>query len=418
MKITLAGIVHAIIMILLLFYSFANRNTISFALSLSLILIFYNEYRVFSQVRRYINNIDIIRIASKKVCTELDSIGIAISIENKNYVEFPRAMLIDILPKYILTENRKPIFIFPIPPRNIVNIEYDARVYAPGSHDFKKLILVISDPLNYFYETYELDAKETIVSLPLSISSRTMFKSFQRLMGIYISGKSSGGQYDLATLREYSPGDDIRKILWKHFAKSGKLIVREDYGETRARILVLIDMKNYLWLIGEIPNSLAHIQLRAARSVIEYLSRANAQIDVSICSGITPKVYRNIESNLVESLYNMMSILESGGGCESPLSVLGDVPNYIGREPEEYDVVILITNPITIAIEGITPIEKLLEVYGKKLFVLIPMFSYKEYMDNNSLDKLMSMVIGIVEKNGMGIEMLEESFSIVKRGTK
>jgi len=418
LKITLAGVAHAIIMILLLIYSLANRDSISFAVSLSLILIFYNEYKTFSQMRRYISNIDIVRTIDKRICTELDDIEISISIENRNPIEFPRVVLIDVLPRYIVAEGRKPIFIFPIPPRNIVSIKYDAKVYAPGSHDFSRLFIIVSDPLNYFYEVYEFSARETIVSLPLSISSQTMFKSLQRLIGIYTLGKSIGGQYDLATFREYSPGDDIRKILWKHFAKSGKLIVREDYGETRARILVLIDMKNYLWLIGETPNSLAHIQLRVARSVVEYLSRANAQIDASICSGVTPKVYRNIEKNTMESLYNMMSVLVSGEGCESPLSILSDVSKYIGRDPEEYDVVILITNPITIAIEGELPIRELLKVYGKKLLILMPMFNYRDYMGSDNMNRLMSMIIDIVEENGMGIEMLEESFAIVERDTK
>lgn len=45
-------------------------------------------------------------------------------------------------------------------------------------------------------------------------------------------------------LREYTPGDSAKKIIWKHYAKSGKLMVREEIRETNMRLWLMQDLSS------------------------------------------------------------------------------------------------------------------------------------------------------------------------------
>jgi len=62
------------------------------------------------------------------------------------------------------------------------------------------------------------------------------------------------------------------------------------------------------------------------------------------------------------------------------------------------------------AIEGELPLRELLNVHDKKIHILVSMYNYRDYMDSNNMNRLMSIVIDIIGENDLGIEMLEESF--------
>ena len=48
-----------------------------------------------------------------------------------------------------------------------------------------------------------------------------------------------------ATVREYIPGDDVRKIHWKSTAKTGKLLTRKTIGEEKQGIGIVMDSARY-----------------------------------------------------------------------------------------------------------------------------------------------------------------------------
>ncbi|MEM4849158.1 MAG: DUF58 domain-containing protein, partial [Ignisphaera sp.] len=240
MKISSAGLAHISIAIILLVYALAYKNTLVLSTSLALLLILYNEYNSFIRSRNALAYLAVKRSLDKKVCNELDETVITLSIENKSGFPISRLTILDKLPYFIKSRHGRPIFMISIPPHSFVNISYRVEVTAPGSHDFTHTVLIMSGVLGYFYEEVEVDTRETMVALPLSIGSSIKMKSLQRILGSYIEGKSTSGFYDLASIREYQPGDDIRRVLWKTYARTMKLMVREDYGEAFARVLVMV----------------------------------------------------------------------------------------------------------------------------------------------------------------------------------
>ncbi len=410
MKITIAGYTHVIIAILLLTYSIAVKDTIGLGLSLSLILLLYYSYHQLRAVVGDAERISIERSVGRRVYTELEKADLRLTIINKSKRGFPRIVLIDELPKYLLLTEGKPVFTISLKPGSITNLIYEATVTAPGKHELGRIHLLLSDLLGYFYETITLNVPESFTALPLQTPSEAMVKSMNRIIGVYVKGKSTTGLYDLASFREYNPGDDIRRIVWKYYAKTRRLIVRVDYGETRPRILLLIDVRREDWEIGEPPNTLAQIQLRQARSILEYLLKTSGRIDVAMCTGDVPKIRLDVTGDPVEVLYDFLSVTPAGAGCNSPLGIYGKIPDYTGRSPDEYDAVILVTNPLTIKREGVGSINNLIKSYPGKLVLLIPNYNYLQYFEVEAeFKKILWETARLIEKGGRGIIVPEES---------
>ncbi len=406
MKITFSGYTHLVVALLLLLYSLHSRSLIGLSIALALILVFYYEYHVFFQTKNYIRDITVERSVDKKVCGELDQVKMILRFKNHGDKPIPRLMVLDTLPEFTSTR-KKPLFTIALPPRCEAVAEYLFRVEAPGTHCFGKLYMSITDPLGYFFEQYSYTANAYTVALPRTARTRVSVKSLQKIIGAYIAGKSLSGLYDLAGYREYQPGDDPRKILWKEYAKTRKLVVRLDYGESRAKTLVLVDTRNYLWYVGRPPNTLAHAQLRLARGILEYLAKTGSHIDMAVCCDVSPKLRIGVEKDVLGAVYDMSSLIKPGEGCQSPLSVYAEQARYLGIDPMRYDLVVLVTNPLTLLLEGPDPLDKLLHVYAGKLFLIFPDYDYESLIGRDEYKALLSRIAARVAGLGLGLEIPE-----------
>ncbi len=406
MKITFSGYTHIVVALLLLLYSLYSRSLIGLSIALALILVFYYEYHVFFQTKNYIRDITVERSVDKKVCGELDQVEMILRFKNHGDKPIPRLMVLDTLPEFTSTR-KKPVFTIALPPRCEAVAEYLFRVEAPGTHGFGKLYMSITDPLGYFFEQYSYTANAYTVALPRTARTRVSVKSLQKIIGAYIAGKTLSGLYDLAGYREYQPGDDPRKILWKEYAKTRKLVVRLNYGESRAKTLVLVDTRNYLWYVGRPPNTLAHAQLRLARGILEYLAKTGSHIDMAVCCDVSPKLRIGVEKDVLGAIYDMSSLIKPGEGCQSPLSVYAEQARYLGIDPMRYDLVVLVTNPLTLLLEGPDPLDKLLRVYAGKLFLIFPDYDYESLIGRDEYKALLSRIAARIAGPGLGLEIPE-----------
>lgn len=413
MRISPAGLAHTSVAVILLVYALAFKNIFALSVSLAMILIFYNEYSSFIRSRNALTNLYVRRSLDREICNELEEVAITLSIENKSGFPIPRLTILDKLPRFVKFRYGRPVFMISVPPHSHVNVSYGVEITAPGAHDFTHTTLIISSLLGYFYEELDIDTRGTIVALPLSIGTSIKIKSLQRILESYIEGKSTSGLYDLASVREYQPGDDVRKILWKTYAKTMKLMVREDYGEAFARVLIIVDIKKFLWDLGSEPNTLAQVTLRLFRSLVELLAKYSS-LDLALCVGPSPKVVAYAEQDVIASLHRLISTVEAGSGCESSIDVFAAVTSFLGKNPEQYDIVILITNPLSLAMETPENFETLLKVYGEKLMVLIPNYEYDKIISAEDVIEMVKAISYYVSYTRYGINVTEESFEILK----
>lgn len=114
-----------------------------------------------------------------------------------------------------------------------------------GIHEFSPIIIYRSDPLGLFRDSYEFEEIIPIRVIPARPQIRTDRKQKKKirdtLVGIHAYRRRGQGD-EFFSLREYTRGDEPRKIYWKGSAKQGKLISKEFTDELVFRLLVAIDI--------------------------------------------------------------------------------------------------------------------------------------------------------------------------------
>ncbi|MEM2207413.1 MAG: DUF58 domain-containing protein [Sulfolobales archaeon] len=377
------------------------------ALSLSIILLLYYDYHQALESGNAIGSISIMR-ESAKVATELEEVEVKVFVENSSHRDVALSEVVDLVPEFLFL-SEKPSAAVVLPKGTTAMFSYRVKPLLPGSYVFRDIEVRAFGPLGFFTTQTRVTFPTTITVLPYYGSMGLSLKSVEKLWGLIIRGKATGGMYDLADFREYTPGDDYRKIVWKAYARTGRVYVREDFGEVTARVLVILDVRAWDWSIGNPPNTLASIELRTLRSLVQSLARYSVPVDLAVCCSATAKVVRSATEDVAKALIDVFSYVTPHCYCSSHMGVYASVPTYMGRQASDYGAVLLVANPISLATENPTRFADLIEVFGSRLRVLIPRFEYEHYVDREDLEKLYSIISSILERAGGGLEPIEES---------
>lgn len=137
----------------------------------------------------------------------------------------------------------KPINLPPLAPQSKTQITCEITPIHRGIIHLTGLTITRSDPFGLWNACHTMMLPESVLILP---------KLYQlppiQLPGLrrYQSGgvalaSSVGDSEEFRSLREYRPGDPLRKIHWKSWAKTGQPIVREEQDEFFVRHALILD---------------------------------------------------------------------------------------------------------------------------------------------------------------------------------
>lgn len=173
-----------------------------------------------------------------------------------NFVGYPRwAWLMYISKGAEIAEQSLP----PIPPSNTtqesekrgilgvcqegLDVKMTLTPLRRGYVHFTNMTFAISEPFGLFNKLYRLDKPDSLLVLPkrypvhdISLSGS---RKYQR-GGVHLA-MSVGDAEEFVSLREYRPGDPLRHIHWKSWAKAGKPIVKEFQEEFFVRHALILD---------------------------------------------------------------------------------------------------------------------------------------------------------------------------------
>ena len=93
-------------------------------------------------------------------------------------------------------------------------------------------------------------------------------------------GRSVGvaGEQD-SSVREYQPGDDVRRVHWRSTAHRGELMVRQEEQPWQSRLTVLLDTRAADFA-GSGPDSSFEWAVSAAASVVDHAGRLGYDVDL------------------------------------------------------------------------------------------------------------------------------------------
>ncbi len=171
---------------------------------------------------------------------------ITLEIHNEG-VQTIRALLRDEPPAFFLASQKE--FKVEIPTQFPIELSYYVTPFERGSESFKGTFLRIDCPLGLAVKQVRLPTEQPVRVYPnvLALREFDLLKQQGRLKELGIrKSRMRGLGSDFESLREYTEGDDYRKIDWKASARRGKLVVRQFEQERNQSVIVCIDIGRHM----------------------------------------------------------------------------------------------------------------------------------------------------------------------------
>ena len=128
-------------------------------------------------------------------------------------------------------------------------LRYQVTPPTRGSAKFRGTFLRISCPLGLVTRQEFLDTEERVRVYPnlLALKEFDLLKQQGRLRDLGIRhSRQRGLGMEFESLREYTQGDDYRKLDWKASARRGKLVVRQFEQERNQAVIIVIDVGRHM----------------------------------------------------------------------------------------------------------------------------------------------------------------------------
>ncbi len=128
-------------------------------------------------------------------------------------------------------------------PGGEVEVRIDLQPRKRGVLNLTGLTIARPDPLGLFKAVSSIDAPQTVLVLPKRYELPPIsLPGLRKLQPGGVSLASSvGDSEEFISVRDYRPGDPLRRIHWKSWAKTGKPIVKEYQEEYFVRHALVLD---------------------------------------------------------------------------------------------------------------------------------------------------------------------------------
>jgi uncharacterized protein (DUF58 family) len=130
-----------------------------------------------------------------------------------------------------------------LPPDEDVTIQSSLAPLRRGPLRLEGVTIACPDPFGFFRSLRSLPLPQTILVLPKRhpVPQFQLPGSVKYQQGGVSMASSVGESEEFVSLREYRPGDPLRRLHWKSFAKLGKPIIKEFQDEFFVRHALLLD---------------------------------------------------------------------------------------------------------------------------------------------------------------------------------
>lgn len=247
----------------------------------------------------------------------------------------------DTLPRWLRRSDSKPIT-FDVPAGGEAHVEYDVESLKRGVYTLTGITISSLDPLGVLRFRKSLAAAGELVVYPVP----------EELPGFDLSGAERyghrdipfaafrGSGVDMDGVREYTPGDPLRRMHWKTVARTGELHVIE-FEEARS-LSVVIALDTFRGGdFGKAPNNSFEYLVRAAASIAQLAVRQGASV-MLVCgseTGLDGVAGRGTDHLL--SIYSALARVEA----DSEMRLSEVLPTRIGVLPAGTTLVLLTGDP-------------------------------------------------------------------------
>ena len=215
-------------------------------------------------------------------------------------------------PERFSVENQE--FAMSLPAGGFKEVEYEVRPVERGSDAFRGTFVRINCPLGLACRQEFLTTEQPVRIYPnvLALREFNLLRQQGRLRDIGIRrSRSRGLGTEFESLRQYSEGDDYRKIDWKATARKGDLMVRQYEQERNQPVLICIDVGRHMLSEVNGVRKLDHV-LDSLLMLANAAAIAGDQVGLLVFSDtvkryLPPKRGRNQVSLVIEACHDLIA---------------------------------------------------------------------------------------------------------------
>lgn len=165
------------------------------------------------------------------------------------------------------------------------------------------LRLTLVDPFGFVRRRFRDDRLDEVVVLPrvhrISLLPEAPGAPVTADRARARHGQAGGREF--RSLRDYVPGDDLRRIHWRSTARTGELMIREDEDRWQSHVALLLDVRR-----GAHDEASFELAVEAVASIASTVRRAGRRVQVATSAGDV--IGREVEgrpSSLLEELASL-----------------------------------------------------------------------------------------------------------------
>jgi len=191
-----------------------------------------------------------------------------------------------------------------------VEISYTFRPAVKGEYAIGPLVLRIRDPLGLQYEELRIPVEARLIVAPRMEDVRRVRVVPRRVrqpIGL-VRSRQVGTGLEFFSLREYEPGDEIRRVNWKASARRDRLFTNEYEAERSGDAILILDARSESE-VGPVPRSTIELGVTAtvslAAKILETRNRAGLIIQREILDWVYPGYGRKQLYRIVDALVHV-----------------------------------------------------------------------------------------------------------------
>ena len=151
----------------------------------------------------------------------------------------------DTVPEVMRIKEGANYILMELGPRRETLIEYTVECPLRGFYTLGPVSIRVQDPFGLFHKEKEIHLYDDFLVFPKTEDLKDAFvksrvpKIFTGAVNIRQPGEGS----NFYNLREYIPGDPMRKVNWKAYARQGKMMVNEFERDAVSDIILIVDSR-------------------------------------------------------------------------------------------------------------------------------------------------------------------------------
>ncbi|MCI0497788.1 MAG: DUF58 domain-containing protein [Thermoplasmata archaeon] len=157
-------------------------------------------------------------------------------------------------------------------------MKYSFKCHLRGHYSLGPVRLRSRPLFGMFYNESTVDILSPITVLPRidDLSGVQIKTKFPKIFPGALSVRQLGAGTEFYSIREYVRGDELKKVNWKAYARTGKMMVNEYDRENVSDVMIVLDSRETEGVGTRLENPLAHGARAAATLASYYLGRRDS----------------------------------------------------------------------------------------------------------------------------------------------